>query len=339
MENGFSPVRTPVASPAWTHSDWLGALRVRLSIGRNSYSVNPGLYRMGTPGDKSDVFVSANYKLSFDILRRNLAGINCWILVLDTSGINIWCAAGKGTFGSDELIRQVKESFLERVVSHRRIIVPQLGAPGISSHLVLRETGFRIKYGPVMAKDIRQYVKNGYKKDEQMYRVRFNLVDRLILTPVEMAGSLKRFLVMLVLFVLISGIGKGGYSPGNLVDQGLIAAFMLGAAWLTGAFITPVMLPWIPTRPFSAKGIIAGSVIMAAAWLLLPLDFPILAASGLAATGIAISSFLAMNFTGASTYASPSGVKKEMKQYIPVQLILAGAGIILFVVSNITEIR
>ena len=35
---------------------------------------------------------------------------------------------------------------------------------------------------------------------------------------------------------------------------------------------------------------------------------------------ITISSYLAMNFTGATPFTSPSGVGKEMKQYIPVQL-------------------
>jgi len=35
---------------------------------------------------------------------------------------------------------------------------------------------------------------------------------------------------------------------------------------------------------------------------------------------VAISSFLAMNFTGTTPFTSPSGVEKEMKRYIPAQL-------------------
>jgi len=66
---------------------------------RMSYAISPGLYAVGNPTKESDVFVSANYKLSFDVLRRELKGFNAWILVLDTKGINVWCAAGKGTFG------------------------------------------------------------------------------------------------------------------------------------------------------------------------------------------------------------------------------------------------
>jgi CO dehydrogenase/acetyl-CoA synthase gamma subunit (corrinoid Fe-S protein) len=83
--------------------DHLGAIMVRWGISRNNYRVNPGLYSFGNPDNTSDVFVTANYKLSFDHLRKNLDGLSGWILVLDTRGVNVWCAAGKGTFGTNEL--------------------------------------------------------------------------------------------------------------------------------------------------------------------------------------------------------------------------------------------
>lgn len=90
-----------------TFSDRLGAWKARWGIGRMNYRVEPGLYRLGKPDRRSPVFVSANYKMSFDILRSSLAGRDCWILVLDTKGINVWCAAGKGTFGPMELMGRI----------------------------------------------------------------------------------------------------------------------------------------------------------------------------------------------------------------------------------------
>ena len=98
----------PVVSTQLNLSDYWGAIKVRWGIGRNNYTVVPGLYKVGTPGRESDVFVSANYKLSFDTLRKNLDSINAWILVIDTKGINVWCAAGKGTFGTKELVKRIK---------------------------------------------------------------------------------------------------------------------------------------------------------------------------------------------------------------------------------------
>ena len=79
------------------------------------------------------MLVTGNFKLSFDHLRKNLNGINAWILVLDTHGINVWCAAGKGTFSTKELVKRIKEVCLEKIVDHKRVIVPQLGATGVSS--------------------------------------------------------------------------------------------------------------------------------------------------------------------------------------------------------------
>ena len=81
-----------------------------------------------------------------------LAGVDAWILVLDTKGINVWCAAGKGTFGTGELVHRIGSVGLAGIVSHRKIIVPQLGAPGVSWPEVLRRSGFTVEYGPVRAR-------------------------------------------------------------------------------------------------------------------------------------------------------------------------------------------
>jgi len=62
-----------------------------------------GLYAIGNPVPDAPVFVSANYTLSFDALRSALDGIDVLSWFIDTKGINVWCAAGKGTFGTDEL--------------------------------------------------------------------------------------------------------------------------------------------------------------------------------------------------------------------------------------------
>ena len=64
---------------------------------------------VGAPDADSPVLVTANYKMTVDLLRRELAGLNAWLLVLDTRGINVWCAAGKGTFGTGEVIRRERE--------------------------------------------------------------------------------------------------------------------------------------------------------------------------------------------------------------------------------------
>ena len=175
-----------------------------------NYLVNPGLYAIGKPDSESDVFVSANYKLSFDILRRELDEINGWILVLDTKGINVWCAAGKGTFGTDELVKRIAATNLTGIVSHRRIIVPQLGAVGVKASEVKKKTGFNVSFGPIQAKDIKRYVSNNYKASSEMREVKFPFVERLELTPMELNPALKKFPAIALIILILFGIEPSG---------------------------------------------------------------------------------------------------------------------------------
>ena len=121
---------------------------IRLGINRSKYRVDPGLYALGNPIVDSPVFVTANYALSFDALRTSIAPIDCYILVLDTKGINVWCAAGKGTFGTEELENRINVTSLDQVVNHRKLILPQLGAPGVAAHEIKTNTGFHIGFHP-----------------------------------------------------------------------------------------------------------------------------------------------------------------------------------------------
>jgi hypothetical protein len=45
-------------------------------------------------------------------LRRELAGQDVWILVLDTRGVNVWCASAHKTFGTAELLQRIETSAL-----------------------------------------------------------------------------------------------------------------------------------------------------------------------------------------------------------------------------------
>ena len=138
-----------------------------------NYSVNPGLYAVGTPDKASPVLVTANYKMTFDVLRKELSGLDVWILVLDTKGINVWCAAGKGTFGTKELVHRIRVVSLEKIVNHKRLILPQLGATGVAAHKVKEETGFNVHYGPVRASDLKRFISDGYRADKEIRRVTF----------------------------------------------------------------------------------------------------------------------------------------------------------------------
>ena len=108
--------QVPRVKTELTSADKIGSFKARWGVGRMSYAIAPGLYAVGDPTPDSPVLVSANYKLSFDSLRQELDGLDLWILVIDTKGINVWCAAGKGTFGTAEIVRMVDKTSLSKVV-------------------------------------------------------------------------------------------------------------------------------------------------------------------------------------------------------------------------------
>ncbi|MDP4178903.1 MAG: mercury methylation corrinoid protein HgcA [Bacillota bacterium] len=329
-EIGTSQGFVPKVSTKLTFEDRWGACKVRFGINRMNYKVNPGIYAVGTPNDKSPVLVTANYKLTFDTLRKELGGLDLWIMVLDTKGVNVWCAAGKGTFGTKELVNRISKVRLSQIVSHKTLILPQLGAPGVSAHEVTKQSGFKIVYGPVRAEDIREFLKSNMKATEEMREVKFNIFDRIVLTPVEFVSTFK--IVMLV-FGIMFIINLFAVNPFGAVD---FYAFI--GALLTGCVLTPILLPWIPVRPFAAKGWIMGLIWAAAVnilngWPAMP-KYGILKTAAYLLILPSVSSYYAMNFTGSSTYTSFSGVIKEMKIAVPAIVVSIVFGVVMLLVNS-----
>ena len=317
-------------STSLTWKDRLGAWKVRWGIGRMDYMVDPGLYAVGKPDETSPVLASANYKLTFDILRKNLSGLDCWLMILDTKGVNVWCAAGKGTFGTDELVNRIEATGLAEIVKHKKLILPQLGAPGVSAHAVARRTGFSVYFGPVRANDVKAFISSGYKATKEMRTVHFTMWDRLVLTPMELVEAAK---VSLMVFGVLFIINLFAARPFGMRDF-----LAYAAAVLIGTVITPLLLPFIPGKAFAFKGWLLGAIgmaciVWACGWLSSP--FLLLGLGYMLALPVH-SAFLAMNFTGASTYTSPSGVLKEMKIAIPLIVLALLAGIIMILIKTFT---
>jgi hypothetical protein len=312
-----------------TRSDRWDHFLARWSYKRNEHRVKPGLYALGNPTPDSPVFVTANYTLSFDALRSELDGVDGYILVLNTYGINVWCAAGKGTFGTDELVHQIEATGLHEVVKHRRLILPQLGATGVAAHEVKKRAGFKVEYGPVRADDLPEYLKTGEATPETR-RVRFPLWDRMVLIPVELVGVFVPILIAAVVLFL---------TVGSLAAAGAIAAVLAGVA------LFPILLPWLPTHQFSSKGFILGGLVAFPFALAALLGKPDVALWLRAAEALAyllglppVTAFLALNFTGATTFTSKSGVRREMSAYIPVMAWSFGAGIVLTIVFRLVRL-
>jgi hypothetical protein len=295
---------------------------------RYKHLVEPGLYALGTPTEDSPVFVTANYTLSFDALRSALAGFDGYIMVLDTKGINVWCAAGKGTFGTAELLHRIEATGLHAVVKHRILILPQLGATGVAAHEVLKGAGFTVEYGPVRASDLPEYLKS-HRETPEMRRVTFNLLDRMVLIPVELVHVLLPMVIAAVMLYFL-----GGYLP----SVGSVAAI------LAGVVLFPILLPWLPTPDFSIKGLALGGLTAVPFVLVVLLGRPTEAWLSRTLWALIfllamppVTAYLALNYTGSTPFTSKSGVRREIFAYTPIMAVMTGMGVALIITLVITQ--
>jgi hypothetical protein len=311
-----------------TIKDILGNIGVRMNMSRMNYKVNPGLFGIGNPDSNSPVLVTSNYKYSFDSLRKELDGINAWVLVLDTNGVNVWCAAGKGTFGTAELINRIEKTNLKQIVNHREIILPQLGAPGITAHEIKNKTGFKVIYGPVYAKDIKYFLKNDLTKTEEMHQVNFNLIERIKVIPIELIQAWGIYLALLLITFILNTISNGKISITFLIDF-IPILFSI----LTGTILFPILLPFLPFRAFTLKGTLLGIILSLVLSIFSGFNITVFIINLLFLTPIV--SFLSFGFTGASTFTSLSGVKLEATIAFPIFIISIISGLVLKIFSII----
>lgn len=201
-----------------------------------------GLRRIGNPGPDSPVLVTCNFDLTVKRLKRCLRSLDAWLLVADSKGINVWCAAGAEEFNTRSVVSALKTSGIEEYVTHRTLIVPPLGAPGISIAEVRARTGWKVRWGPVYAADLPRYVANNFRKDERMLRTKYDLTERLD--------------TALGCLFPIYCIGAAGFL---LFAQHLLTNYLVAGALSFVLFMS--LCPWIPGRRGITKALVSDAVL------------------------------------------------------------------------------
>jgi len=158
------------------------------------FPAEPGLRTFGNPDEHAPVFVTGNFDLTVARVARSLEGLDCYLLVARSGGINVWCAARGGRLDARSVADAVKVARLDGVVEHRTLILPQLAAAGVDAGEVRRRTGWAVEFGPVYARDIQEYLARERRKMERMRAVEFPLRDRLEMAvalgfPIYLAGA------------------------------------------------------------------------------------------------------------------------------------------------------
>ena len=138
-----------------------------------------GCRRIGSPDRDSPVFLTCNFHLTVHRVKKALKEIDCYLLVANSKGINVWCAATGGHLNNHSVISVLKTSGIEEQVDHRKLILPQLAASGIEKKVIQKKTGWKVIWGPVYAEDIPAFIKAEFKKEPEMHKVKFPLIQRI----------------------------------------------------------------------------------------------------------------------------------------------------------------
>lgn len=291
----------------WEH------VKVRLGVNRYSYKVPSGVYAIGTPEKGSPMFVTCNYKLTVDIVRKALDGYNCFLLVLDTKGINVWCAAGKGTFSSRELIYQLHKHQVKKELGARKVYLPQLGASTMEPHLVRKYTGISVHYGPVSAMDLPKFIDCDFQCTKEMRIVSFTLKDRMLLAPLETILYFKFVLFTVFIAVILEGVSvlQGANFDWGAVVNGTLIGFI---GLLMATVLFPMLLPYLPFRMFSYKGYLLGGILVIEGLARSLLNWGLL--NGVFIIWLLLMlGYITFSFTGSTTFTAQSGVEIEAVRF------------------------
>ncbi|MGB3368497.1 MAG: mercury methylation corrinoid protein HgcA [Acidaminobacteraceae bacterium] len=328
-------LKVPLISRIIKKRDKIASAMVRCGINRYTYEIPTGLYLLGDIEYAKDVIVTCNYRLTIDVLRSSIKSKGLFILVLDTFGINVWCAAGKSTFSSKELIYQVVKSDIKKKLKVRRVILPQLGASSIEPHIIRKMSGVSVVYGPVRAEDIDSFLENSYNCNEAMRTVRFPLLDRLKLTALEFIQSIKYILISIVGFLAYSLLFFELKDVVFVTAYNSISVLILS---LIGAIGFPLAISRLPFKSFSLNNILLSSPLI--------IGFTIYEVSNdlnptiyitftLIIIRLMYAAFIGFRFTGSTTFTSFSGAKREGKEIVRYSKVVSILSVVLLFVSKV----
>jgi NAD-dependent dihydropyrimidine dehydrogenase PreA subunit len=215
----------------------LGSLMMGTFMRWSGHRTEPGLRKVGNPDADSPVLVTCNYSLTVARVLRAVRGRDLWLLVAPSGGINVWCAACGGEFTDHQVVSAIKTSGLGDRVTHRRIWLPALSAPGMNRTSIEEQTGFRPRFGPASARDIPAWIDAKFELTDAMKRADFSARHRL-----DMLVSMNTvyYLPLAVLFAI--------FWREHLLH---LTALFWGLA-----LATYLAVPWIPGRTGWAKSLV-----------------------------------------------------------------------------------
>ena len=277
------------------------------------FPVKTGLIKIGKPDGQSPVLLTGNFGLTVLRVKRALRDLDAYLLIANSHGINVWCAATGGHLSNHDVISVLKTSGVEELVDHRHVILPQLAATGIESRVIDEKTGWSVIWGPVHATDIREFLEHGSHKTERMRIVDFPWTERL-----EMAVAWA-FPTSVVAALVLLPWWIAGILPVAVLVWGLALAIFLGFPLYRPLLRTTGKNVGFVFFDFGQRGVPlflwAVTVAGVASWLLLTDSFGWPLMLRWAVASFVVTLVLSLDVTG-STPVYKSGLHKDRQLQI-----------------------
>ncbi len=296
-------------------------------------SIIPGLYRIGTPQRSSPVIVTANYYWTVNSVYNTLCKekIDCFLLIIDSDGINVWCAAGGGHFTHTQILEAIRLFNLRDHIDHSSLILPQLSATGVDRK-VLAKAGWKPNFGPVDIGDINSFLKL-YTKEPESSRITFNVPFRTLM------GIQHAFFVGCVLFLpllLILGILAVIQIP--LTSFWVVVVLQLLIIGLVTNFAFIWFYPFFDfTSSFFKKGLVMATLNIFGTILLLitqgKTDSLFTVIFWIALTSV-VSIFIVLDLAGNTPYTNHLDVESDLTLFMIPAVILCLIAIIIPLIEN-----
>jgi acetyl-CoA decarbonylase/synthase complex subunit gamma len=144
---------------------WLPLWTLRQNIytdPQKPLQMDPGLYAIGEPNDRSPLLVTSNFSLTYFIVstEAEASGLACHLAVVDAEGLSVLTAWSAGKFSGDRVAKSLRQMKAAERVSHHTVIIPGY-VPVISGELEdALGDGWHVLVGPQEASDIAPFFRD-----------------------------------------------------------------------------------------------------------------------------------------------------------------------------------
>jgi hypothetical protein len=288
------------------------------------------------PGEGSPVLLTTNCRLSFDSVRTALSDCDCWILVIDTGGLDVGSAAAAGRFAAPDIERGIHAARLDQVVNHRVLVMPGRAARSADPKQLAAHGGFTLKEGPRRARDIAAFIAEGYALAPGMMEERFGIGERVALIPGQLFRSLQWWMVFAFAAIIYAGLGPEGVNLGRAL-AGCLPFLILGAASVVaGSILAPLLPVAPPLRSFFLRGLLAGAAATGALLYAANLGraFDTFLAAGCWLFFPTASGLLSHVFASAAPQGSPVGSPRQRRGVLVVAVVILCLAAVAFALAK-----